>query len=627
MSTRLKFVGDIEIVQAGINIFSRRFGFEVGEGGFVINVTRTSGPLHIALEGNKGEIAYGDTVQFFRALGLFIESSNEADRFSLLEEPQFSTIGACIDCSRNGVLRLESVKEIIEISAGMGINLIALYTEDTYVIESEPYFGYLRGRYSFDELRELDQYAELFGIEMMPCIQTLGHLEQFLKWEAAEDYRDSDSVLLVDCDPVYNLIEKMIRSASAPFRSKRIHIGMDEAFGLGRGRYLDINGWENRFEMMNRHLQKVLAITDRYGLSPIIWSDMYFTIGSKTGDYFDLDSVVPDDVAARIPKNVQLAYWDYYHHDEAFYSKMIQKHKSMGFQPIFTGGIWTWTGFSTNYGRTFVDSNAALNACKKEGVQEVIVTMWGDDGTENNYFTGLLGLQLFAEHGYTKVLNMDKLKRRVKFCTGVDFDAYMDIRYLDEVPGVPQNNPESCNPSKYLLWQDLLLGLFDKHIEEEKLDIHYDWLEKRMASYKIENPYLLAVFNVLEKLCSVLKVKACLGIKIAEYYRANEKAALRAIADKEIPLLRTKVDELRKAHREAWYMTYKPFGWEVLDLRYGGVMSRADSVVERLKSFVEGKIGRIEELEEEKLYFREKIHEIKFTNCEEYAKIVTPNAF
>ncbi len=627
MSIRLKFVGDIENVQTGINIFSRRFGFDIGEGGFTIHVTRTTGPLHIALEGDKGEIAYGDTVQFFRALGLFIESLNEADHFSLLEEPQFSTIGACIDCSRNGVLRLKSVKEIIEISAAMGINLIALYTEDTYVIESEPYFGYLRGRYSFDELKELDQYAELFGIEMMPCIQTLGHLEQFLKWEAAEDYKDSDSVLLVDSDPVYSLIEKMIRSASAPFRSKRIHIGMDEAFGLGRGRYLDINGWKNRFEMMNRHLQKVLAIIDRYGLAPIIWSDMYFTIGSKTGDYFDLNSTVPHDVAARIPKNVQLAYWDYYHHDEAFYSKMIQKHKSMGFQPIFTGGIWTWTGFSTNYGRTFVDSNAALNACKKEGVQEVIVTMWGDNGTENNYFTGLLGLQLFAEHGYAKVLNMDKLKRRVKFCTGVDFDAYMDIRLLDEAPGVPQNNLESCNPSKYLLWQDLLLGLFDRHIEEEKLDIHYDMLEKRMASYKIENPYLFAAFNVLEKLCSVLKVKACLGRKILKYYSDNEKTALRNIAEKEIPLLLAKVDELRKAHREAWYMTYKPFGWEVLDLRYGGVMSRAESVAERLKSFVEGKIGRIEELEEEKLYFREKNDEIKFTNCEEYAKIVTPNAF
>ena len=34
-----------------------------------------------------------------------------------------------------------------------------LYTEDTYEVDNEPYFGYMRGRYSADELRELDDYA------------------------------------------------------------------------------------------------------------------------------------------------------------------------------------------------------------------------------------------------------------------------------------------------------------------------------------------------------------------------------------------------------------------------------------------------------------------------------------
>lgn len=86
----------------------------------------------------------------------------------------------------------------------------------------------MRGRYSQQELRELDDYARLFGIEMFPCIQTLGHFGQILQWPAYHDIRDTSEVLLALDDRSYELIEKMIRSVSSCFRSRKIHVGMDE---------------------------------------------------------------------------------------------------------------------------------------------------------------------------------------------------------------------------------------------------------------------------------------------------------------------------------------------------------------------------------------------------------------
>jgi hexosaminidase len=44
-----------------------------------------------------------------------------------------------------------------------------LYTEDTYQIPDEPFFGYLRGAYTEAELREIDDYAYALGIEVVPC--------------------------------------------------------------------------------------------------------------------------------------------------------------------------------------------------------------------------------------------------------------------------------------------------------------------------------------------------------------------------------------------------------------------------------------------------------------------------
>ena len=87
-----------------------------------------------------------------------------------------------IDCSRNAVMTVTALKKFLPILKDMGYNAVMLYTEDTYEIKEYPYMGYLRGRYSCDELREIDLFAESIGMELIPCIQVLGHLELALKW-------------------------------------------------------------------------------------------------------------------------------------------------------------------------------------------------------------------------------------------------------------------------------------------------------------------------------------------------------------------------------------------------------------------------------------------------------------
>ena len=64
------------------------------------------------------------------------------------------------DCSRNGVLKMETVKRYIEYLALLGMNDLLLYTEDTYEIPEYPHFGALRGRYTKEEIHAMEQYAE-----------------------------------------------------------------------------------------------------------------------------------------------------------------------------------------------------------------------------------------------------------------------------------------------------------------------------------------------------------------------------------------------------------------------------------------------------------------------------------
>ena len=75
----------------------------------------------------------------------------------------------------------------------MGLNMLMVYCEDSFEVKNQPYFGYMRSKYSQEELKELDTYASLFGIEMIPCVQTLAHLTDTLRWECFRDIKEDSS--------------------------------------------------------------------------------------------------------------------------------------------------------------------------------------------------------------------------------------------------------------------------------------------------------------------------------------------------------------------------------------------------------------------------------------------------
>nr|WP_245339240.1 beta-N-acetylhexosaminidase [Paenibacillus shirakamiensis] len=529
-----------------------------------------------------------------------------------------------LDVSRNAVLTKESVEQFLEMTAIMGFDTFMLYTEDTYTIESQPYFGYMRGRYSEDEIKGFDDYADKLGIELIPCIQTLAHLATFLRWDTASTLKDTADVLIIGEEPTYAWIRQMIEAAQRPVRSRRIHIGMDEAHGLGLGRYLENYGYQNRFELMNRHLQQVLNITESLGLKPIIWSDMYFRLGSTTGEYYDLEGAIPPEVAAHIPEGVQLVYWDYYHEDEAFYEDYLDRHDELAPGTIFAGGVWTFAGIAPHYTKSFLSTHAALNSCKKKGVQEVLATIWLDDGAETPMITALPGLQLFAEHAYHAEMQDDQLAQRFQTCTGGDWDAFLTLGRLDCPPGANPHRLEPDNPSKYILWSDPFIGLFDHQLDVPALPEYYQQLASEAQSIAKEGTWS-SLLSFYQQLALVLSIKAGLGLHIQQSYREGKRMQLEEVEQKALPLLTQAVEELRIRHRSLWHTWYRPFGWEVLDLRYGGLLSRIETSMYRLQSFLKGDIDTLEELEEERLKYwtlTKEGHSLLGRN-NEYKRIVT----
>ncbi len=572
----------------------------------------------------------------FRALMRLVRELGKRgceESFLVEEKVWLDRNGVMLDCSRNSVLTVERIKWYIRFEASLGMNTLMLYTEDTYEVPEYPYFGAYRGRYSSEELRELAEYADRFGIEMIPCIQALAHLKNTLRWEAMAGMQDTDDILMVGDEEVYRFVEACIRRATEPFLTKRVHLGMDEAWSLGLGRYLHKNGYHPKTEIMAAHLERVAGICRSLGLEPMIWSDMYLRMSSKNNDYYDLPLDMDLSGAVKPPQDVTLVYWDYYHTDENFYRQYLRMHRQLSDQVIFAGGGWVWNGVSPNLQGARDTTEPAMRAVKAAGIREAVCTMWQDDGAETPMGAGLSSIVRFAEHGFAEEISEEALREQFAFLTGAPWEAYELLGEFDR----PQGSGFYDNPSKFLLYQDALMGLFDEQVKDWDVQAWYERL--RHALQKLEDVtawqngadapsrdgYAHSVLSLYIRLADALSVKAPLGRKLHEAYGKKDMEALAALAEKEIPLAMEKIRAYRDCREALWNLESRIFGFEVLDIRIGGLLARLESAKKRVEAYVKGETDSLPELEEPRLPFRpvKEGEEYTLCACNSWSRIVS----
>lgn len=556
--------------------------------------------LIVKKDGSTVNISYSHTVEIFRGLGLLKENIDK-DSFEVTNTARFSSCGIMVDASRGSVPTVKTVKKIIRYMAVMGLNFLMLYTEDTYTADGFPYFGYMRGRYSHDELKECDDYAYIHGIEMVPCIQTLGHMEKTFRWPHLSDAQNNAGCFMVGEDATYSVISKLLDAASAPFRSRRIHIGMDEAYGVSLDKYWAKNGLRPTFDVLTEHLGRVYRIAEEKGLKPMIWSDMFFCEASKKHFYHDIESELPESVAAAIPKELQLVYWNYYNNDYETYSSLLKKHLAVNKNSMFSGGIWTWGSSSTSYSKSFKTNKPALKACLDLGIKEVFATMWGDDGAETNIFTAMLGWQLYAETCYNPGFSDSELASRFKACTGADMDAFLLFDQNDFADEHCIIDTEPPTVAKEILFQDVFMGLFDVNVTDiDSKGFYRDKLNK-VCTLPPQHGFEMH-FEQLKVTYSILYKKADIGVELKKAYDNGDTEKLAQLA-KILCEIQDEVSNLHLLHRRNWYNTYKAFGWNLHDIRYGGVIARLQTAIDILDAYLNKEIDQIDELRETKLMY------------------------
>ena len=229
-----------------------------------------------------------------------------------------------------------------------------------------------------------------------------------------------------------------------------------------------------------------------------MWSDMYFRLannGSYYGEKFDGDVAIPREVVECVPEGVDLIYWDYYSYNDTCVPRMLEKHALFKNKMVFAGGAWCWKGFVPDNKFTLNRMMLpAIKECKKKGIEDMLVTLWGDNGSECSFYAVLPSLYRITKEWLREAgesLDESALKAEFKALTGANFYDIMMLDDADYVDGAIEHE----TLSKYMLYGDVFLGIYDSTVCGDE-DEYYRILKKKHACSAKRNGEFGYLFDV-----------------------------------------------------------------------------------------------------------------------------------
>jgi len=166
----------------------------------------------------------------------------------------------------------------LELYAAARYNLILVEWEDMFPWVMDPQFRHPHS-YSTDQIGKFVIKARQLGLEIVPLVQSLGHLEMVLSWPEYQKFREIPD--RPDClnplvqgasELVIRLIDEVLELMP---EVRRFHLGGDEAYCFGQSpESVAYIGRHGRSALYRQHIEPLLAHLNNRGIRPMLWADM-----------------------------------------------------------------------------------------------------------------------------------------------------------------------------------------------------------------------------------------------------------------------------------------------------------------------------------------------------------------
>lgn len=482
-----------------------------------------------------------------------------------------------------GPFKMHTIKKFIDCIAAMGYNSMRWEVGAYLSFDDDKRLNYMTGRYTKEQMQDIDGYALSKGIELIPCAQMFGHLSYIWSVKGYSDLFDTREVFEVDNPGVYDLIKKIILNLKAVFHSKRIHLGFDETVNLGLGKYLEDHGYVEAGELYVRHLKKVLAIADECGVSCEIWGDMYKSFVRK---YRKKSPICTKDYAAEFPKNVKIIEWFYEWYSREELRDIFSLFKGVN-DLAYCDGANCWAEFSSHNWHSINSYENHIAACEEFGINTFLVSIWYDSRGEQSVFSVLPSLFHCSILAHGQVFD-DNCIALFQEMFGIKYEDFMSLDLMI------RDIPYQIYPlTDSLLFADLL-----RDGSEKDFSLKEGYIEKYNKLSNVKTKDYQLIFDSTAKLAQLLSVKATLGFEIVQAYKSKDIEKLMR-CNESIVLCISLLDDFFAAFSERYLEEYTDFDFHIHCNRIGGIRQNLLFSNRRLSEYIDGKIEKIDELEEQ----------------------------
>ena len=175
---------------------------------------------------------------------------------TIRDHPDLPVRGVMLDVSRDKVPTMATLRELIDRLSSWKVNHVQLYSEHTFAYRNHPEVHAAASPFTADEIRELDDYCRQRHVELTPNQNCLGHMNRWLLHDryrslaiAPDGFVDEWGITrkAMTLDPAnpgsLELVRELLAELLPLFRSRRVHVGLDEAWELPRTRIGEFLEW------------------------------------------------------------------------------------------------------------------------------------------------------------------------------------------------------------------------------------------------------------------------------------------------------------------------------------------------------------------------------------------------
>ncbi len=378
---------------------------------------------------------------------------------SIEDFPAFKNRGFLLDVTRGSIPTLETLMGLVDKLSFLKINQLQLYIEHSYAFSrhSEVWTG--QDVLSAEDIIALDEYCKRRCIELVPCMQTFGHLYHVLTSESYRELCELDGceeefswcgrmhhhTLNVSDPRSFDFVKEMLNEFIPLFSSNKFNICCDETFDLGKGKSDRIVREKGVEKVYYDFFMQVYRYVAGKGKQVMLWGDMILS---------------HPELLKKIPEEAVILNWDYSLDAE---ENGVKKLAQANLKQYVCPGTQAWNALVPNFKALKHNISKMVAYGSNYHVEGVLNTNWGDYGNINLLSSSLPGMAYGAALSWN---NADT------FGLGKEFNRELSFFMLGDRTYEIADLLEKLSGYEVVKWGDIVNWLEKDSIQE------FDWVSK-----------------------------------------------------------------------------------------------------------------------------------------------------